>query len=142
SRSFDRPLICSSSSILFHPTFLLSAPGANPLPRISGLRIVYSKSCTSSRSADQWIGCVCAMPNSAVVLRRPSGFCQTRASWWPSGWHEAQATQRRCDIGGLAVLNRILPRTHSGVLGGSHTGTVASFLRLASYTPTAKSSVL
>src|SRR5712692_6826305 len=82
--------------------------------------MVYSKSWTSSRSPDQCNGCVCARPTNAVVLRKPSGFCQTRPSCRPSGWHEEQATQRRPDIGALAVLNSTLPRTYSGVLAGSH----------------------
>src|SRR5262249_42861866 len=109
---------------------------------ISRPRIVYSKSCTSSRSADQCRGCVCARPIIAGVLRKPSGFCHTRPSLWPSGWHETQAIHRRLVSGGRAVLNRVLPRTHSGVVGGSHVLTVACRRALASWKPTEKSIAL
>src|SRR5205823_613280 len=83
-----------------------------------------------------------AKPNRAVVLRSPSGFCQTRPSWWPSGWHDEQETQRRPLMGGSAVLNSTLPRTHSGVFGGSQVLTVASRLMLALWMLTAKSMAL
>src|SRR5205807_7620386 len=97
---------------------------------------------TSSRSADQWIGWVWARPNRAVVLRSPSGLCQTRPSLWPSGWHDEQATQRRLVIGGRAGLNSTLPRTHSGVLGGSHTLTLPRGAITASWKDTSKSRAL
>src|SRR5579872_820956 len=121
SRSLLRPPHFSSSSILLKPTLGFICPLRKPTPCISFERIVYSKSCTSSRSADQCSGCVCARPSKAGVLRRPSGFCHTRPSLWPSGWHDEQAIHLRVVIGGLAVLNSTLPRTHSGVFGGAHT---------------------
>ena len=67
------------------------------------------------------------------------GWATRVASWWPSGWHDEHDTQRRALIGLWAVLNRILPCTHSFDLGGSHTLTVASFRMSALWTVTAKS---
>src|SRR5262245_16393209 len=146
SRSFERLESFSSSSAGgWNPVFGLIAPEASPGPPISLPRIVYSKSCTSSRSAEWCNGCVWARPQKGGVFRGPSGFCHTRPSCDPSGWHDEHEIHRARVIGAFEVTNSSLPRTHSGVCGGSHTLTLATLAGrafVASYTLTAKSSVV
>jgi hypothetical protein len=62
------------------------------------------------------------------VFRNPSGFSQILPSELPSGWQEKHATHLREDIGESEVAKRILPRTHSGLLGGSQDFMLASFV--------------
>ena len=85
-----------------------------------------------------------ARPHSGGVFRGPSGFCQTRPSWDPSGWHDEQLIHLARVIGGLVVTNSSLPRTHSGVSGGSLTLIEATLVGcdfVVSYTFTLKSRV-
>src|SRR5581483_1657141 len=120
----------------------LIGPLNRPRPRISLPRIVYSKSCTSSRSALQCSGWVWASPKRFGVRRFPSGFCHTRPSVSPSGWHDEQLIHFTLPIGGFAEKNSSLPRRHSGVCGGVQTFTDPSLLRaVRSYTATSKSRV-